>query len=54
MDFVIDRTDNQHIIDHSIWAFERYDATKHDALEEFYLEWIDMNTMPNFGDYING
>ena len=47
MDFVIDRTDNDQIIDHSEWALDAF-PDELEYLEEFYLEWIQTGTMPTF------
>ena len=52
MDFVIDRTDNQEIINHAAWASEFYSDAQWDYLDEFYLEWISTNIMPDIEDYI--
>ena len=51
MDFVLERTDNDHIIDHSIYYFDAY-FDQQDSLEEFYLQWIELNAMPNIEEFI--
>lgn len=52
MEFVNDRTTNQHIRDHAIYYFELY-PQQQEELEEFYLEWIELDRLPEISDYIS-
>lgn len=51
MEFVNDRTTNQHIRDHALYMFDLY-SEQQEELEEFYLEWIDLDVMPDFNDFV--